>query len=117
MPPVVRVWKGYGTPEGVDRYCQQHFPGAVLPHLRTVDGFLGAQVLVRLLHAETQVVVATTWASLEAVKAFAGQDYTTAVVEPAVHDLLARFDERVSHFMLAVTFPASAASSVRPDRQ
>lgn len=102
MPPVVRVWTGYGTPEGVDRYCREHFPEAVLPHLRAVDGFLSAQVLVRTLEDETQVVVATTWTSLEAVKAFAGEDYSAAVVEPAVRDLLARFDARVSHFTLAV---------------
>jgi heme-degrading monooxygenase HmoA len=98
MPPVVRVWKGYGTPEGVERYCHEHFPQAVLPHLQGVPGFLGAQVLVRPLDAEMEVVVATTWASLEAVKAFAGEDYTAAVVEPAVRDLLARFDAGVTHF-------------------
>jgi heme-degrading monooxygenase HmoA len=115
MPPVVRVWKAYGTPEGVERYCHQHFPEVVLPQLREVDGFLTAQVLVRPLDAEMQVVVATTWASLEAVKAFAGEDYTAAVVEPAVHQLLSRVHDRVSHFTLDTYSPSgepTRASSV-----
>jgi heme-degrading monooxygenase HmoA len=102
MPPVVRVWTGYGSPEGVDRYCREHFPGAVLPHLRAVDGFLSAQVLTRPLQDETQVTVATTWTSVDAIKAFAGEDYTAAVVEPAARDLLTRFDAGVTHFTLEV---------------
>jgi Antibiotic biosynthesis monooxygenase len=118
MPPVVRVWTGYGSPEGVDRYCREHFPEAVLPHLRAVDGFLSAQVLTRALEDETQVVVATTWTSVTAIKAFAGEDYAVAVVEPAVRDLLIRFDERVSHFTLALQTSSSGdlntASSVPP---
>jgi heme-degrading monooxygenase HmoA len=103
MTPVVRVWKGYGTREGVERYCRQHFPEVVLPQLRALGGFLGAQVLVRSVEDETQVVVATLWDSIEAVKAFASDDHTAAVVEPVVHDLLARFDDRVAHFSLVLT--------------
>lgn len=106
MPPVVRVWTGYGSPEGVDRYCREHFPQVVLPQLREVDGFLGAQVLVRASDDATKLVVATTWASLDAVKAFAGDDYTAAVVEPAVQQLLSRFDARVTHYTLALGSPA-----------
>ena len=44
---IVRVWKGYGTEAGVDRYCRDHFPNSVLPHLRSIHGFVGARVLTR----------------------------------------------------------------------
>jgi heme-degrading monooxygenase HmoA len=101
MPRLVRVWKGYGTPEGVERYCRQHFAQVVLPQLRALPGFRGAQVLVRS-GDETQVLVATAWESLEAVKAFAGDDLEAAVVEPVVRELLTRFDDRVTHFTLAL---------------
>jgi len=51
---------------------------------------------------ETQVVVATVWDSIDAVKAFAGEDYARAVVEPVVSDLLQRFDDYATHFTVAV---------------
>jgi heme-degrading monooxygenase HmoA len=95
---VVRVWKGYGTPEGVGRYCHEHFATAVMPALRAVSGFVDANVLVRAIDHEVQVVVATTWESIDAVKDFAGPDYERAVIEPVVSDLLERFDDHVAHF-------------------
>jgi len=103
VSPVVRVWKGYGTATGVDRYWREHFANAVLPHLRSIDGFLDAHVLVRPVGDETQVVVASVWNSIDSIRAFAGEDYEQAVVEPVVRDLLSRFDERVSHFFVALS--------------
>ena len=99
---VVRVWGGYGTQAGVDRYCREHFPKSVLPHLRSIDGFVEVKVMTRQGQGETEVVVATTWDSIESVKAFAGSDYEKAVVEPVVRELLNRFDDRVTHFTLAL---------------
>jgi heme-degrading monooxygenase HmoA len=101
---IVRVWRGYGTEAGVDRYCREHFPNSVLPHLRSIDGFVDAMVLTRTGRGETEVVAVTIWDSIESVKAFAGDDYEDAVVEPAVRELLNRFDDRVTHFTVA--YPA-----------
>jgi hypothetical protein len=99
---IVRVWKGYGTQSGVDRYCRQHFLTSVLPHLRSIDGFVDARVLTRAAGGETEVVVATVWSSIASVKAFAGENYEEAVVEPVVRELLNRFDDRVVHFTVAL---------------
>ncbi|HET6317300.1 MAG TPA: hypothetical protein VFG86_12645 [Chloroflexota bacterium] len=107
-PRIVRVWKGSGTADGVQRYCQIHFTNVVLPQLRALGGFLGAMVLTRSLGNETEVVVATVWESMDAVKVFAGEDYDRAVVEPVVRDLLDRFDDRVNHFTIAVATRALA---------
>jgi heme-degrading monooxygenase HmoA len=98
---VVRVWRGYGTSEGVDRYCREHFEKRVLPQLQELDGFIGASVLVRSVGSGSEVVVATTWASIESIEAFAGEDHTRAVVEPVVREMLSRFDDEVTHFRLA----------------
>jgi heme-degrading monooxygenase HmoA len=100
---IVRVWKGYGTAEGVERYSNNHFVKSVLPQLRALEGFVSATVLVRPLENETEVVVTTTWDSIDSIKAFAGDDHTAAVVEPVVRDLLGRFDDRVIHFTVAFT--------------
>jgi hypothetical protein len=99
---VVRVWKGYGTAEGVDLYCSEHFSKTVLPQLQALTGFLDAKVLVRSLGDGTEVVVATVWESIDAVKAFAGHEHERAVVQPIVRDLLERFDDKVTHYTLAV---------------
>jgi hypothetical protein len=99
---IVRIWGGYGTQAGVDRYCREHFPNSVLPQLRAIDGFVEAKVLTRTGPGETEVVVATTWDSIESIKAFAGKDYENAVVEPVVGELLNRFDDRVTHFTVAL---------------
>jgi hypothetical protein len=74
----------------------------VLPQLRALEGFLGANVLVRSIENETEVIVATVWDSIHSVKAFAGEDHNVAVVEPIVRDLLDRFDDLVTHFTVAV---------------
>ena len=99
---IVRVWGGFGTEGSVERYCREHFPNSVLPHLRSIDGFIEVKVMTRKGLDETEVVVATTWKSIESVKAFAGEDYEKAVVEPLVRELLNRFDERVAHFTVAI---------------
>jgi heme-degrading monooxygenase HmoA len=99
---IVRVWKGYGTAEGVERYCRDHFTNTVLPQLRALVGFRGANVLVRLVDNETEVVVASVWESIDSIKAFAREDIDAAVVEPVVRGLLDRFDDRVSHYTVAV---------------
>jgi hypothetical protein len=99
---IVRVWKGYGTQTGVDRYCREHFANSVLPHLRSIHGFVSAKVLTRAGRGETELVVATVWDSIDSVKAFAGEDYEHAVVEPVVRDLLNSFDDHVTHFTVAL---------------
>lgn len=99
---VVRVWKGFGTKDGVNRYVEEHFAKAVLPQLREIDGFIEANVLVGGSDAEIEVIVATVWESIESVKAFAGENYDRAVVEPVVRDLLDRFDDHATHFTLAL---------------
>lgn len=102
---VVRVWKGYGTAEGVAVYCRKHFAETVLPGLQALDGFIDANVLVRPFADETEVVVATVWESIAAVKEFAGEDYERAVVEPIVGEFLSRFEDHVTHFTLALAAP------------
>ena len=95
---IVRVWKGRGTSEGIERYCREHFEPVVLPELRTVDGFVDAEVLVR----DGELLVATRWESLDAVRGFAGDELERAVVEPVVAGLLDSYDDIVTHYTVAV---------------
>lgn len=95
---IVRIWRARGSEQGIERYCREHFEPGVLPELRSVDGFVDAEVLVR----DGELVVATRWESLESVRAFAGDDLERAVVEPVVAELLDSYDETVTHYTVAV---------------
>jgi mannose-6-phosphate isomerase-like protein (cupin superfamily) len=86
--------------EQADAYVA-HFEGAVRPQLESTDGFLGA-TLERVQDDDgTEIVVVTRWASMDAIRAFAGEDVDLAVVEPEARAVLSQFDDRVRHIELA----------------
>ena len=73
-----------------------------IPSLRALDGHRGAYVLWRDVGDEVEFVVLTLWDSLQSVRAFAGDDYEAAVVPPESRRVLARFDESVVHYDVAI---------------
>lgn len=98
---IARVWHGRAPAGGADGY-QEHFRTEVLPHLERVAGFRGAQLWRRELEGEVEFVAVTTFDSIDAVRGFAGADHERAVVEPEARRLLSRFDERCTHYEVAV---------------
>jgi heme-degrading monooxygenase HmoA len=100
---IVREWRAWATPEGYARY-EQHFRTAVLPHLREIPGCLDAQLLRRDAESgEIEIVALSYYESLDAIRAFAGDDLERAVVEPAARAVLSRFDERCRHYEVAAS--------------
>jgi heme-degrading monooxygenase HmoA len=93
---ILRQWKARATPKGADLY-REHFVGSVYPELTRIDGFKGAELFARDTGSETELTVETRWASMEAIRAFAGEDPEQAVVEPRVAEVVIDFDRRVSH--------------------
>ena len=81
---------------------RRHLEDTVFPELRTVPGFLGAQLLNRQRKGATEVVVLTRWDSMDAVRRFAGTEPERAVVEPRAREVLSSFDDTVSHFELVL---------------
>jgi hypothetical protein len=51
---------------------------------------------------EVEFVTLMRFESLEAVRAFAGEDYEAAVVPVAARRLLSRFDARSAHYQVRV---------------
>jgi heme-degrading monooxygenase HmoA len=66
--------------------------------LRGVTGFHGAHLLRRRIGDETEFVSLTVFDDLDAVRAFAGPDYETAVVADEARKVLVRFDDHVGHY-------------------
>src|SRR5690348_4772342 len=94
---IARVWRAYATPANAPKY-RSHLEGTVLPQLRLLPGFLGLTLLQAERGNEVEMVVASRWQSLEAIRAFAGPSPEKAVVEPAAGAVLIRFDDFVTHY-------------------
>jgi heme-degrading monooxygenase HmoA len=101
---IARVWRGWAPQSTADEY-QRHYESEVSEHLRAVDGFRGARLLRRTEGQEVVFTSLTFFTSLEAVRAFAGDDYELAVVEETARRALTRWDDRVTHHDLAVDIP------------
>ncbi len=102
-PPetVMRQWSARTTEPQLPKYLE-HFSKNVLPELRRVPGYLGAIVSLRHLESDIEIVVETTWRSLDAIRTFAGPDLEAAVVADEAAALLTNFDRRVRHSEIVV---------------
>jgi heme-degrading monooxygenase HmoA len=69
----------------------------VVTELGNVPGFLGADLLRRDMPDAIEFTVISRWASLDAIRAFAGDDPTKALVEPGAVAALREFDDRATH--------------------
>jgi len=102
-----RLWHGWARREHADAY-EALLRSHVLPGIHRVKGFHGAHLLRRDAGDEVEFVTLTLFESLEAVRAFAGEDYERAVVPAAARRLLSRFDARAVHFEVMLTPEAVA---------
>jgi heme-degrading monooxygenase HmoA len=94
---IARVWHGWTTPENADAY-EEFLRTTMFPSIHGVPGFLGADLLRNDLDGEVAFITVTRFDSLDAVRAFAGDDYEQAVIEPEARALLSRYDERSEHY-------------------
>jgi hypothetical protein len=93
---MVRTWSARATTTGADAYSA-YFENILLPELRQLAGFSGALLLARDDDGLVELTAHTLWESLEAIRAFAGDDITTAVVEPEALAVLQHSDPTVVH--------------------
>jgi heme-degrading monooxygenase HmoA len=98
---ISRIWHGWTTPENAHAYQsllqEEIFTGILDRHIR---GFRSIQLLRRQAGDEVEFVTIMEFDSLEAVRAFAGEDYEAAVVPPKARAVLAHFDARSQHYEL-----------------
>ena len=94
---IVRVWHGWTKLEDADAY-EQFLRGLLSDLPASVSGSFGGWVLRRPGDGEAEFVVMTLFESLDAIRAFAGDDYETPVIEPEAARLLVRGDEKAAHY-------------------
>jgi hypothetical protein len=94
---IARHWRGWTKPENAGGY-EAFLKQKVLPGLGTIAGYRGGYVLRRDGDGESEFVVVNFFDSLEAVKRFAGPDYTVPVFEPEAKSFLSRIEDFATHY-------------------
>ena len=104
---VIRIWHGWTTPGNADAYeallKREIFTGIGDRH---IAGYHGIELLRRDCDGEVEFITVMRFDDIDAVRAFAGADYETAVVPPAAREILSHFDHRSQHYDLRETRPA-----------
>jgi heme-degrading monooxygenase HmoA len=94
---IERMWSARTTRAGAVQYAD-HFRRIVVPELAAIDGYRGARLLEREVDGVIEVLVVTRWHSLDAIRAFAGDELDRAVVHDEAARLFSDFDSKVRHF-------------------
>lgn len=96
---IARIWHGWTAPADADAY-EDLLRERILPGIeaRLIDGYRGAHLLRDDREGESEFVTVLWFDSMDAVRAFAGQEHEEAVVPEEARRLLQRFDARSSHY-------------------
>jgi heme-degrading monooxygenase HmoA len=98
---ISRIWHGWTTVANADAYelllKSEIFTGI---RNRQIAGYRGIHLLRRNLGDEVEFVTVMWFDTIEAVRAFAGEDCEVAVVPPKARALLSRFDTRSQHYVV-----------------
>jgi heme-degrading monooxygenase HmoA len=96
-PVIARIWRGAVHRSDGDAYAAYLSRTGVEGYVHT-PGNRGVWMLRRELGELTEFVMFTLWESLDAVKAFAGDDYETAVFYPEDDRFLVERDLTATHY-------------------
>ena len=96
---IERTWKGIAEISNADIYIE-HLKADTFPKVRKITGNIDARVLRRYLGSQVEFLVITTWTSMDAIKAFAGENIEVAVVPAKAQAALSSYDEIVRHYKL-----------------
>jgi hypothetical protein len=94
---IARIWRGRVPVDKAEAYLEL-MRTVALPDYRATPGNLGAWRLHRIEGEVALIEMVTLWSSLEAIKAFAGEDVERAKYYDFDDDYLLEKPERVEHF-------------------
>jgi heme-degrading monooxygenase HmoA len=94
---IARIWRGVVRLEDADEYAGYIADTGFAEYGKTA-GNRGAWMLRRDEGERTEFLTFTLWDSVEAVKAFAGEDYEAAVLYPEDERYLIEHDPKVKHY-------------------
>lgn len=100
---ISRIWHGWTSLENAEAYesllKSEIFLGI---ENRQIAGFKGIHLFRRNIGNEVEFVTIMWFESVDAVRAFAGENYEVAVVPSKARALLSRFDAYSQHYEVRV---------------
>ena len=96
---IARIWRGAVRKEDGDAYARYMQSTGVAGYTST-EGNRGVWMLRRDVDENTEFLMFTLWDSLDSVRAFAGQDYETAVFYSEDDRFLVDRDPLSSHYLV-----------------
>jgi uncharacterized protein len=96
---IARIWKGSVRKHDGDAYAEYMQKTGIAEYAST-PGNQGVWMLRRNINEHTEFLMFTLWESLDSVKAFAGQNYETAVFYPEDDRFLVEGDLLSTHYLV-----------------
>ena len=100
-PMVARIWHGRTPAEKADEYRQYLFDVGV-KKIATLPGNRGVQMMVGRTAEQGEFTVISYWDSIDAIKGYAGAEYTKVHDLPRDKEFLIDQETLVRHFELDV---------------
>ena len=96
---ICRQWRGWTTAENAESY-ERIVREKVIPGIeaRRIPGFRHIDLMRRDAGDEVEFQTLMWFDSLDAIKAFVGDDYAVSHVPEAARAVLKRFEERAVHY-------------------
>ena len=94
---IARIWRGLVPTSRADDYLERMRAIAV-PEYEATEGNRGAWCLQRTEGSVTHALMISHWDNVDAIKRFAGEDYSKAQYYDFDADYLMEMEERVDHF-------------------
>jgi len=99
---IARIWHGYTKPADADAYEALLKP-ELLPGIGKVEGYQSSCLLRQDAEDEVEFITVMFWDSIDAIRAFAGEDYETSIVPEERRRYLSRHDAKANHYQVAST--------------
>jgi heme-degrading monooxygenase HmoA len=94
---IVRMWHGRVPATKAQTY-REFLIRRAIPDYRSVPGNISVQILERSEADATHFITLTTWESLTAIRAFAGDDVERAKYYPEDASFLLEYEPKVVHY-------------------
>jgi len=100
-PMIARIWHGRTPADRADAYREYLFEAGVRK-IAAIPGNRGVQMMVSRTAEQGEFMVVSYWDSIEAIKGYAGENYTRVHDLPRDKEFLIEMETLVRHFELDV---------------
>lgn len=94
---IARIWHGKTQAATADAY-RDFLRARAVADYQAITGNLGTHILRRREGDEAHFITFTFWENVEAIKAFAGEDFEKAKYYPEDKNFLLEFEPHVAHY-------------------